>query len=37
MLAEIARLREDFNREIRLLHEDFNRLSEEQTKLRLQH
>ncbi|PSN84230.1 hypothetical protein B9Q03_13165 [Candidatus Marsarchaeota G2 archaeon OSP_D] len=34
ILAEIARLREDFNREIRLLHEDFNRLSEEQTKLR---
>jgi len=34
VLAEIARLREDFNREIRLLHEDFNRLSEEQTKLR---
>src|SRR5579875_3427634 len=34
VLAEIVRLREDFNREVRLLHEDFNRLSEEQTKLR---
>src|SRR5579875_2400912 len=34
VLAEIVRLREDFNREVRLLQEDFNRLSEEQTKLR---